>query len=419
MSVQGSEIKDLEKMLDKKETEKEKQKQSKKSKKQQKKGKKNEQQQKKQQQNKTSEVSANDHPFFLHLPQNDVVKQHWDNIGFTDSSTPTTGPVEQAVKVPQPIHPAIIKLGLQYTSGRIVGSNARCVALLTALKQVIRDYETPADKAMSRDFDSKLKPLINFIKKCRPMSVSMGNAIKYFKVKVHKLDPTLSEDKAKEELIEWIDTFIFERIKCADKVISEHGISRINDGDVILSYARSSVVERTFKKAKDAGKQFTVVILDSRPLFEGRKLMRSLLDYGIECSYALINSVSHMMKDINKVFLGAHTLLCNGNLVSRTGTAGVAMMAHCYNVPVVVCCETYKFSEKAQLDAICANELLDADILVQDSKLKSWRHIPNLKVLSLAYDLTPINCIDMVITEVGMVPPSSVPVIIREYRKEQ
>jgi hypothetical protein len=34
------------------------------------------------------------------------------------------------------IHPAIIRLGLQYAEGVISGSNARCIALLAALKMV-------------------------------------------------------------------------------------------------------------------------------------------------------------------------------------------------------------------------------------------------------------------------------------------
>ena len=34
------------------------------------------------------------------------------------------------------IHPAIVKLGLQYADGIICGSNARCIALLAAFKQV-------------------------------------------------------------------------------------------------------------------------------------------------------------------------------------------------------------------------------------------------------------------------------------------
>lgn len=34
------------------------------------------------------------------------------------------------------IHPAIVKLGLQYAEGIICGSNARCIGLLAALKKV-------------------------------------------------------------------------------------------------------------------------------------------------------------------------------------------------------------------------------------------------------------------------------------------
>ena len=34
------------------------------------------------------------------------------------------------------IHPAVVKLGLQYSHGVISGSNARCVAMLAAFKKV-------------------------------------------------------------------------------------------------------------------------------------------------------------------------------------------------------------------------------------------------------------------------------------------
>jgi len=33
-------------------------------------------------------------------------------------------------------------------------------------------------------------------------------------------------------------------------------------------------------------------------------------------------------------------------VISRVGSSMVAIMARQYNVPVLVCCETYKFSEK-------------------------------------------------------------------------
>lgn len=58
-----------------------------------------------------------------------------------------------------------------------------------------------------------------------------------------------------------------------------------------------------------------------------------------------------------KVLLGAHALLANGCVMSRAGSSQVALLAHCNNVPVLVCCETHKFSERVQTDAFVYNEI--------------------------------------------------------------
>lgn len=55
--------------------------------------------------------------------------------------------------------------------------------------------------------------------------------------------------------------------------------------------------------------------------------------------------------------MGAHALLANGYVMSRAGTAQIALIAKSYNVPVLVCCETHKFSERVQTDAFVYNEI--------------------------------------------------------------
>ncbi len=57
------------------------------------------------------------------------------------------------------------------------------------------------------------------------------------------------------------------------------------------------------------------------------------------------------------MFLGAAAVLSNGVVLSRVGTAAVAMMAAEMQRPVLVCCETHKFSERVQLDSITSNAL--------------------------------------------------------------
>jgi len=63
------------------------------------------------------------------------------------------------------------------------------------------------------------------------------------------------------------------------------------------------------------------------------------------------------MTRATKVLLGAHALLANGYVMSRAGSSQIALVAKYLNVPVLVCCETYKFTERVQTDSIVFNEL--------------------------------------------------------------
>lgn len=86
---------------------------------------------------------------------------------------------------------------------------------------------------------------------------------------MHSSSFSLSFPQAKEHIISLIDAYATERIEFADQVIADHGANRISDGDVIMTYGRSHVVEKILKKAQDDGKRFRVVVVDSRPKLEG------------------------------------------------------------------------------------------------------------------------------------------------------
>ncbi|CAI0451149.1 unnamed protein product [Linum tenue] len=324
-----------------------------------------------------------------------------------------------------PVHPAISKVGFQYLSGDISGSNARCIAMLQAIREAIIDYSVPPGKALVRDLTSKIGSYVSFLIECRPLSISMGNAIRYLKNRIAKLPLTLSESEAKATVVADIDRFIHDKIILADKMIVKHAVTKIRDGDVLLTYGSSSVVEMILLHAHELGKQFRVVVVDSRPKLEGQLLLRKLVGKGLSCTYTHINAISYIMHEVSRVFLGASSVLSNGTVYSRVGTACVAMVAHTFHVPVMVCCETYKFHERVQLDSICSNELGDPDVICkvrgrdEINFLDGWTNGNNLQLLNLIYDATPSDYVSMIITDYGMVPPTSVPVIVREYRKEQ
>lgn len=90
----------------------------------------------------------------------------------------------------------------------------------------------------------------------RPMSVTMGNAIRQLKLEISGSDIDLPEQdvsspphrpsaliklyylQAKDTLCHKIDHYIRDRIIIADQVIQDIAGKKIKDGDVILTYAR-------------------------------------------------------------------------------------------------------------------------------------------------------------------------------------
>ncbi|NWT29297.1 EI2BD factor, partial [Cardinalis cardinalis] len=366
-------------------------------------------------------------------------------------------PLTQQMSIPSTvIHPAVMRLGLQYSQGIINGSNARCIALLEVFKQLIRDYSTPPNEELSRDLVAKLKPHISFLNQCRPLSASMGNAIKFLKKEISCLPDTLREDEAKEKLQDVIDKYLREKIVLAAEAISRSAFEKINDHDVILVYGCSSLVNRTLCDAHaKQGRAFRVIVVDSRPRLEGRETLRRLVRHGIHCTYVMINAISYVLPEVSKVLLGAHALLANGSVMSRVGTSQIALVSKAYNVPVLVCCETYKFCERVQTDSFVSNELGTAsvpfpppgtvllsqgavpppiliasplsaddpdDLIVLrkgQAQLGGWAENKSLRLLNLVYDVTPPDLVDLVITDLGMIPCTSVPVVLRVKNVDQ
>lgn len=279
---------------------------------------------------------------------------------------------------PREIHPSVLTLALHLRSLTLVGSTARTVSLLLTLKRVIHAYTTPPNTALSRHLTSHISHQISFLSAARPLGIAQGNAIRWLKKLISTLDPDLDENEAKKLLCSSIDSFIREKVTLAGELIASQACDRIEaTGETILVYGKSSIVEKTLlRAAREEKKKFKVVIVDSRPLFEGRNLARALLRAGMceggeleECEviYSLTSGLTDVLErySVTKCFLGASGMLGNGSLYSRCGHAMVAMMAKQYKIPVLVLAETVKFTAKMAVDSLSLNEIGDADALVE------------------------------------------------------
>jgi translation initiation factor eIF-2B subunit delta len=222
-------------------------------------------------------------------------------------------------------------------------------------------------------------------------------------------------------LTEKIDIYATEQIETAAEAISLKVREKILNDDVILTYGCSSLIKKTLADAWREGElKFRVIVVDSRPDHEGQEMLKSLAILGINCTYVMINAISFIMPEVTKVLLGAHAILANGFVMSRIGTAQIALVANSCNVPVLVCCETHKFSERVQTDAFVFNELGDPSALLRNKNsgesfdyLKGGQKTPNFTPLNLRFDITPPELVTAVVTEVAILPCTSVQVILR------
>ncbi|XP_041975849.1 translation initiation factor eIF-2B subunit delta isoform X1 [Aricia agestis] len=319
------------------------------------------------------------------------------------------------------MHPSIVKLGVQLATHVVTGANAKCVALLDALKKVIRDYSLPARTEFGRGLEAQLSRCAEYLWALRPPAAAQLTALSHLRRYLTQLPADVHEFDAKKKLQEEIDRYIREQIDMAGEAISIAVRQKISDGDSILTYGCSSLIERILCDAHAAGADFTAVVAGSRSA-PAREMLRRLLARGVCTVYVDVASLGSYMRQVSKVVLGCESLLANGAVLARAGSLGVALAARARNVPVLVACETHKFSDRVHTDTIACAECGDPDDLIdktdENSPLKDWKSNPNLNVFNLMYDVTPSSLVTAVVTELAILPCTSAPVVLRYKMSE-
>ncbi|KAF7496350.1 Translation initiation factor eIF-2B subunit delta [Sarcoptes scabiei] len=315
------------------------------------------------------------------------------------------------------IHHEVIKVGYKINQNIITDPTSRCVAMLTAFNAIIRNHQPV------KDFKRELQEILftnsyDFLNKCRPLSISMMNAIKHLKFIFSKISSDWEDDDIRENICSEITKFIEEEILCSRKAISQCSLKEIfsnKNGQTILTLGFSSLMKTVFADAIEKKIDFSVVVVDSRPSFEGKKMVEFLVRNNVPVTYILINAVRYIIKEVNKVMFEAHSVLCNGYVMSNIGLSQIALLAQTHNVPVVALCETFKYSDRAYTDCFVHNEIDDTKKGFFNPTMPEQieQNPSSIHFLDLFYDLIPREFISAVITEKGFLPCTSVPAILR------
>ncbi|OYT49045.1 MAG: initiation factor 2B [Desulfurococcales archaeon ex4484_42] len=296
------------------------------------------------------------------------------------------------------------KLCEKLRNGEILSSTE---AAFTVLDVLVR-----ASEVCKTHYNEYLIVWLPKILRSRPTSQLLINSLRQFLhqyihiARCKGLDEALSNVKG-------IVQSIKEGIDKEVALIALIGSRRIIDGDVILTHSFSKTLIEVFRRARDEGIKFSVYVTESRPIGEGLITASTLAKLRIKTTLIIDSAVRYVMKRVTKVFIGADAIATNGAVVNKIGTSAIALAAKESRVRVYVTASTRKFSFETVF-----GELVEGPVLNNPDAIipKEWLNKLSSRVRTKAplFDVTPPEYIDAIITEVGLLAPQAIPILIKE-----
>ncbi|MBI4344379.1 MAG: ribose 1,5-bisphosphate isomerase [Euryarchaeota archaeon] len=297
---------------------------------------------------------------------------------------------------------AVLDTAQKISSMEIRGAGKIGRAAAAALKAA-------AEKSKARDANALLTELEEagrILIAARPTAVSLPNAVRFV---LSRLRAATSQEvgELRKAAVEAAGEFVQNSLSAVER-IGEIGAKRFSDGDVVLTHCNSMAVNAVLRTAWRSGKRFEVYVTESRPRYQGHITARQLAEEGIPVTMIVDSAVRYIMKDVDKVIVGADSIAANGAAVNKIGTAQIALIAREARALFFVAAESYKFHPETLLGSLVEIEERDAREVADPGEFEG------VKIRNPAFDVTPPEYIDLIITEKGIIPPQAAIMVIRE-----
>lgn len=304
----------------------------------------------------------------------------------------------------QLVHPALLQFALEVAQDISIDENERTKLFLKMMLKQITDEPLDEKGQITGPLFALIKRTMNLLSSIRLTQslIGIGNAVRYIKNQIETTYPPPPEEQ-RATLIDAIQHFIDDKIDDISRFLSKTTAETIIDDDVVLTYGWSPIICNAFKLAASQGKKFRVIVVDSRPNFNSRRLIEQISD--LDVRYILISGLSYVMPEVKKVIIEPCGILSNNAAQTPIGTAMISLVASDCNVPVFFVCGSYRFVSDVRIDALSKNEIISSEFIkpVPDDTIQT-----DQEYLSLAYDVTPGQYVDLVICELGNIPLNSI-----------
>jgi ribose 1,5-bisphosphate isomerase len=272
--------------------------------------------------------------------------------------------------------------------------------------------KTEAEKSIAttpQEFMAHMKEAALFLLNTRPTAVSLPNAIRYILSRLMSdYEKGIGIEALRRNAIANSERFI-SLSNAAIQTIGEIGARRIKEGDIIMTHCNSRCVISTLIEAHKGGKHFSVIACETRPRLQGHLTAKALRDAGIDVTLIVDSAARYFLDDVKKVVIGADSVAANGAVINKIGTSTIAALAHEARVRLMVAAETYKFHPGTMHGELVEIEERDAAEIIPD-----MRGFEGIRIRNPAFDITPPEYIDLIVTELGVIPPQAAVLVLKE-----
>lgn len=261
----------------------------------------------------------------------------------------------------------------------------------------------------------KLNPVFQRLINTRPTAINIKWAVQRMKNLIEK-NLTLNVSELKELLVNEALKIHEEDIEI-NRNIGQWSLPLFKEGCTVITYCNAgSLATGGFGTAtagmylaKERGIKFRVIVCETRPVLQGARITAfELMQAGLDVTLITDNTAGALLKKgiIDFAIVGTDRTVRNGDMANKIGTYSLAVLCRENRVPFYVAAPLSSIDLSIPSgDMIPIEERTPEEVTM----LKGVRVAPEgVKVINMAFDVTPAKYITAIITEKGAFSPKHI-----------
>jgi len=267
-------------------------------------------------------------------------------------------------------------------------------------------------KAPAKTFDREFERVISALGKTRPTAVNLFWALERMR-NVYTENRSRGVETVQRALREEAQK-IFQEDIAANKQLGKFGAGLLRNAKRIMTHCNAGALATAgygtalgvLRALKESGKQFEVLVNETRPFLQGARLTAwELKKEKIPATLITDNMAGYMMQKgkVDAVLVGCDRVAANGDVANKIGTYTLAVLAQRHGICFYVAGPT------SSIDINCRS---GDDIPIEQRDPKEVSHIfgkpvapKGISICNPAFDVTAQELITAIITEKGVIHP--------------